>query len=46
MDGWWHIQKPINKCHEIHKIPTLTSPKSSLENAIKAGMFLLSSLTV
>ena len=46
MDGWRHIQKTIKKCHEIHKIPTLASPKNSLQNDIKAGIFLLASLTI
>ena len=44
--GWGRIQKTIKKCQEINKIPTLTSPKNSLQNAIKARIFLLSSLTI
>ena len=39
--GGGHIQKSIKKCQEIHKISTLTSNKISLQNAIKAGTFIL-----
>ena len=33
MGGWGHNQKITTKCHEIKRIPTLTSSKTSLENA-------------
>ena len=38
------IQKAAKKCHEIHQLCTLTSRKNSLKNAMKVGVFLLSSL--
>ena len=44
--GGGRIQKTIKKCQEIHKIATLTSPKISVQNDIKVGIFLLSSLTI
>ena len=34
------------KCHEIYKIKTLTSPNNSLQNASKVGIFLLLFLTI
>ena len=33
MGGWGHNQKITTKCHEIKRISTLTSSKTSLENA-------------
>ena len=39
--GEGHIQKTTKKYREIKKIPTLTSPKNSLKNAMKVGIFLL-----
>ena len=39
------IQKTTKKFHENSKISTLTSPKNSLKNAVKVGIFLMSSLT-
>ena len=39
-------RKTIKKCYEINKFPTLTLPKTSLQNAIKAGIFLLSSIII
>ena len=44
--GGGRIKRIINKYQEISKIPTLTSHKNSLQNAIKVGLFLLSSLTI
>ena len=48
MIGWWRgrIQKSTKKCPKTHKILTLTSPKSSLKNAVKAGVFSTASLTI
>ena len=40
------IQKAMKKCHEINIISTLRSNKNSLKNAMKLGIFLLSSLTI
>ena len=39
--GEGHIQKTTKKYREIKKISTLTSPKNSLKNAMKVGIFLL-----
>ena len=39
------IQKTTKKFHENNKITTLTSPKNSLKNPMKVGIFLMSSLT-
>ena len=44
--GGGRIQKTITKCQEIHKIATLASPKISVQNDIRVGIFLLSSLTI
>ena len=44
--GRGRIQKTIKKCHEINKIATLTLPKNSFQNAIKTGIFLLSSIAI
>ena len=40
------IQKTIKKCYEINKFLTLTSPKNTLQSAVKVGTFLLSPLTI
>ena len=42
MIGRWRgrIQNSQNNSQKIHKMSTLTLPKSSLKNAIKAGFFL------
>ena len=40
------IRKTIKKLHEINEILTLTSPYKNLQNAVKVGIFLLSSLTI
>ena len=40
------IKKAIKKCHEINKFSILTSPKTSLQNAIHLEVFLLSLLTM
>ena len=37
--GAGHIQKTIKKCHEINKMPTLTSNENSLKKAMKVGFF-------
>ena len=39
-------QISTKKCHEIKKISTLTSSKSSSENTTEIGIFLLSSETI
>ena len=44
--GKWTWLKTPPKCHEIHKLLTLTSHKNSLKNAIKLQFFLLASLTI
>ena len=45
-EGGRRIRKTTKKCLELNKISNLTSPKNSLENAIKVGFFLLSSKTI
>ena len=39
-------QKSTRKCHEIKRISTLTSSKTSLENAKEMGIFSLPSITI
>ena len=39
-------QKTTRKCHEIKRISTLTSPKTSLENAKEMEIFSLPSITI
>ena len=37
--GGWHNQKTTRKCHEIKRISTLTTSKTSLENAKEMEIF-------
>ena len=47
MGGWGgRNQKTTRKCHEIKRILTLTSPKTSLENAKEMEIFSLPSITI
>ena len=39
-------QKTTRKCHEIKRISTLTSSKTSLENAKEMEIFSLPSITI
>ena len=41
-----HNQKTTRKCHEIKRILTLTSFKTSLENGKEIGIFSLPSITI
>ena len=45
-EEWRLYTKSMKKCHEINIISTLRSNKNSLKNAMKLGIFLLSSLTI
>ena len=46
--GWEGVrnQKTIRKCHEIKRISTLTSSKTSLENAKEMEIFSMPSITI
>ena len=44
--GMGRIQKTIKKCHQIKKISNLISYKTTLQNAMMVGVFLLLSLTI
>ena len=46
MGGWVRNQETTTKCHEIIRIWTLTSSKTSLENAEEMGIFSLLSITI
>ena len=37
--GEGRFQKTIKTCYKINKISTLTSPKNSLQNPMKVGIF-------
>ena len=39
-------QKSTRKCHEIKRISTLTSSKTSLENSKEMEIFSMSSITI
>ena len=44
--GGGRNQKTTRKCHEIKRISTLTSSKTSLENGKEMGIFSLPSITI
>ena len=46
MGGWGYNQKNTRKCHEVKRVLTLTSSKTSLENAKEIGVFSLPSKTI
>ena len=39
-------QKTTRKCHEIKRISTLTSPKTTIENAKEIEIFSMPSITI
>ena len=44
--GGWRNQKTTRKCHEIKRISTLTSSKTSLQNAKEMENFSMPSITM
>ena len=44
--GGGRNQKPTRKCHEIKRISTITSSKTSLENAKEMEISSLPSITI